>query len=301
MPDYGAPVQFGLSVTPAADDVPAVVELTELAERSGLDLVAIQDHPYQPAFLETWTLITYLAARTGRIRFVPDVLNLQLRPPAMLAKSAATLDLLTDGRLELAVGAGGYAQMVEGMGMPGRAGGAAVTATAEALQILRQALDARAPVAFDGEYHQAPGYRPGPAPARRVPIWVGGLKPRMHRLTGRYADGFISPINTGLPPEAVPAAQRTIDEAALAAGRKPTDIRRLYNVLGAIGPYVRGPGLAGPVELWVETLTEWVLDLGFDSLIFWPAITGPEQVRVFAEEVVPGVRRSVAAARGRHE
>lgn len=52
------------------------------AEAAGLDQVGIQDHPYQRRFLDTWTLLAYLAARTERIRLVPDVVNLPLRPPA---------------------------------------------------------------------------------------------------------------------------------------------------------------------------------------------------------------------------
>lgn len=296
MPDYGNSLQFGLSVTPTADDLAGITELTTLADSTGLDLVAIQDHPYQPTFFETWTLITYLAARTDRVRFIPDVLNLGLRPPAMLAKAATTLDTLTDGRIDLGVGAGGYAHLVEGMGSVGRTGGTAVAATAESVQILRQGLDATAPVVFEGSYHHVE-YKPGPRPAHRIPLWIGGLKPRMHELTGRYADGWICPINTGLPPDAVPVAQKIIDDAAVAAGRQPSDVRRLYNILGSIGDRTTGNGLNGPVELWVETLTDWVVDLGFDSLIFWPAVASVEQVRLFAEEVAPQVRRRVDAHR----
>jgi hypothetical protein len=121
----------------------------------------------------------------------------------------------------------------------------------------------------------------------------------MQMLTGRYADGWICPINTGLPPAAVPAAQKTIDEAAIAAGRQPTDVRRLYNILGSIGSRSGGNGLNGPVELWVETLTDWVVDLGFDSLIFWPVVPSVEQVRLFAQEVAPEVRRRVAEYRSK--
>jgi hypothetical protein len=87
MPDYGQPLQFGLSITPDADDLSAVAGMTSLAESAGYDLIAIQDHAYQPRFLDTWTLLTYLAARTERIRFLPDVADLALRPPAMLAKA----------------------------------------------------------------------------------------------------------------------------------------------------------------------------------------------------------------------
>ena len=89
-------------------------------ERLGLDLVTIQDHPYQAAFYDTWTLLTYLAGRTERITFVPTVATLPLRPPAVLAKSAATLDLLTGGRVQLGLGAGAFWDAIVAMGGPRR-------------------------------------------------------------------------------------------------------------------------------------------------------------------------------------
>jgi alkanesulfonate monooxygenase SsuD/methylene tetrahydromethanopterin reductase-like flavin-dependent oxidoreductase (luciferase family) len=292
------PLQFGLSVTPASRDLSGITRLTAVAEATGLDLVAIPDHPYQPTFFETWTLLTYLAARTNEIRFIPDVLNLALRPPAMLAKAATTLDALIGGRLDLGVGAGGYADLVDGMGGVGRTGGQAVQATAESVQILRLALDAKEPIDFPGVHHHTSGYQPGPPPAHRIPIWVGGLRSRMRALTGRYADGWICPINTGLPPDGVPAAQKSIDTAARKAGREPRDVRRLYNIFGSIGPRRHGAGLHGPTDLWVDTLSDWVVNLGFDSLIFWPATPSSEQVHQFADQVAPGVRDRVAERTG---
>lgn len=300
MTDYGAPLRFGLSVAPDAGDLAGLTALTLAAEEAGLDLVAIQDHPYQPAYFDTWTLITHLAARTSHVRFVPDVLNLALRPPAMLAKAALTLDAISGGRFDLGVGAGGYAPMVEGMGGAGLTGGAAVASAAESVQILRRAVDAAAvgrTVTFSGTHRAVRAFRPGPAPAHRIPVWVGGMRPKMLGLVGRYADGWVCPINTGLPPEAVPDAQRIIDTAAVEAGRRPEDIGRLYNILGSIGRRTGGEGLNGPVEMWVETLTEWIVGLGFDSMIFWPAVPSAEQVRVFADEVAPEVRRRVADLR----
>ena len=101
-------VEYGISITPMWPDQPVTIGLAEVAEEVGLDLIGIQDHPYQWRFYDTWTLIAYLAGRTSRIRFFPDVVVLPLRPPAILAKSAASLDLLTGGRVELGLGAGGF-------------------------------------------------------------------------------------------------------------------------------------------------------------------------------------------------
>jgi alkanesulfonate monooxygenase SsuD/methylene tetrahydromethanopterin reductase-like flavin-dependent oxidoreductase (luciferase family) len=103
-----------------------VLRLARAADEAGLDLVGIQDHPYQWRFFDTWTLIAYLSARTSRIRFFADVANLPLRPPAVLAKAAASLDVLTGGRVELGLGAGGFWDAVQAMGGPRRTPGQAV-------------------------------------------------------------------------------------------------------------------------------------------------------------------------------
>ena len=63
--DYGHALEFGVFITPAHESADAVVELARLADRAGLDLVTFQDHPYQPRFLDTWTLLSYVAARTA--------------------------------------------------------------------------------------------------------------------------------------------------------------------------------------------------------------------------------------------
>ncbi len=104
MADYGHDLVFGTFLTPQNAEPQAPVALAQLSERAGLDLVTFQDHPYQPAFLDTWTLMSYVAASTERIRISGNVLNLPLRPPVLLARQAATLDLLSGGRFELGLG-----------------------------------------------------------------------------------------------------------------------------------------------------------------------------------------------------
>ena len=114
--DYGHRLEFGAFITPAAANPEAPVLLSQVAEASGLDLVTFQDHPYQPAFLDTWTLMTFIAARTDSIRIAPNVLNVPLRPPAVIARSSASLDLLSGGRFDLGLGAGGFWDAIEAMG-----------------------------------------------------------------------------------------------------------------------------------------------------------------------------------------
>jgi alkanesulfonate monooxygenase SsuD/methylene tetrahydromethanopterin reductase-like flavin-dependent oxidoreductase (luciferase family) len=215
----------------------------------------------------------------------------------MLAKAVATLDRLTDGRAELAVGAGAFWDAIEGMGGPRRTPAEAVEATAEAIDILRQALAANGRVVSRGAHYPVPGYMPGPRPAHAMRIWLGAQKPRMLELIGRSAGGWVCALSIYIPPEDVPRRQAIIDTAATVAGRRPSDIRRLYNVVGSIGARAGGQALNGPVELWVETLAAWATDLGFDTFIFWPEDPSEQQVRLFAEEIVPRVLEDVNATR----
>jgi alkanesulfonate monooxygenase SsuD/methylene tetrahydromethanopterin reductase-like flavin-dependent oxidoreductase (luciferase family) len=134
-------------------------------------------------------------------------------------------------------------------------------------------------------------------PPTSVPLWLGSAKPKMLELTGRSSDGWVTPLSTYQPPSSVPASQRLIDEAAVSAGRQPADIRRICNVVSAIGGEQRGPGLTGDVETWVDTLTAWSVGLGLDTFILWPTSAALDQLQVFASEVVPGVRERVQERR----
>src|SRR3954465_13969107 len=115
----GMSVEFGIFPVPNAEHADQLLEHVIAAEQAGLDLVGIQDHPYQRRFLDTWSLIAFLAARTERIRFFPDVANLPLRQPAVMAKAAASTDLLSGGRFELGLGAGAFWDGIAAMGGPG--------------------------------------------------------------------------------------------------------------------------------------------------------------------------------------
>jgi alkanesulfonate monooxygenase SsuD/methylene tetrahydromethanopterin reductase-like flavin-dependent oxidoreductase (luciferase family) len=108
MADYGRNVQFGLFPAPETAKLDEVLALARIADDEGLDLLGVQDHPYQSRFLDTWTLIAHLLARTERVRVFPDVASLPLRPPAVLAKAAVSLDVVSGGRFELGLGAGAW-------------------------------------------------------------------------------------------------------------------------------------------------------------------------------------------------
>jgi len=278
---------------PEAEHAGETVRLAELADDIGLDLVSVQDHPYNATHLDTWTLLSVIAARTTRVRVFPNVANLPLRPPAVLARGAATLDVLSGGRVELGLGAGAFWDAIEAMGGPRRTPAESVDALTEAIAVIRALWTPGRSARLDGTYYRLAGARPGPAPVHPIGIWLGAYKKRMLRLTGELADGWL-PSSSYAPPAELAAMNKLIDEAALTAGRQPADVRRLYNVTGSFS----GGGtefLHGAPSVWIEQLAELALDEGMSGFVL---MTGDAtDLARFAEEVAPGVRDLVARER----
>jgi alkanesulfonate monooxygenase SsuD/methylene tetrahydromethanopterin reductase-like flavin-dependent oxidoreductase (luciferase family) len=281
MTDYGHDPQFGVFITPAGADAESVLALATLADRAQLDLVTFQDHPYQARFLETCTLLSFVAARTSRVRVSPNVLNLPLRNPAVVARAVASLDILSGGRAELGIGAGAFWDGIEAMGGPRRTPKEAVDALEEAIPILRDFWSAKGAVTHEGEHYRVKGLHPGPPPAHPIGIWLGAYGPRMLRITGRTADGWLPSLGPRYRPEEdVPRRQAAVDEAARAAGRDPGDVERAVNVMG----------LEGDPSSWADELTR-IAGLGFSTLFV--SVPGDDPagfVRRLGEDVAPLVR-----------
>lgn len=276
--DYGHPIRFGVFVIPWA--TPQPLELAILAEEVGFDFVAVQDHPYQRRFFDAWTLLTAIAVRTNRITVFPDVLNLPLRPPALIAKSAASLDILSGGRVELGLGAGGFWEAIKAYGGPERTPGQSVAALAEAIHVIRLMWSGQHAIRFEGDFYRLGGAHSGPPPAHPIGIWVGAYRPRMLSLTGRLADGWVPSLGH-LQPSDLAEGNRRIDEAALGADRDPGSIRRIVNT----------------GEQPVEVLVSLALEYGMDTFI--AAGDDPDEMRRFAKEVIPRVREEVESSRSR--
>jgi alkanesulfonate monooxygenase SsuD/methylene tetrahydromethanopterin reductase-like flavin-dependent oxidoreductase (luciferase family)/FAD/FMN-containing dehydrogenase len=294
MPDYGHDLTFGTFLTPQNQRPQDVVALAQLTEAVGLELATFQDHPYQAGFLDTWTLLSWVAAQTQTLRVAANVLNLPLRPPAVLARAAASLDLLSEGRFELGLGAGAFWDAIEAMGGPRLTPGQSVDALSEAIDVIRGIWDTsqRGGVRVDGEHYAVRGAKRGPEPAHDIGIWLGAYKPRMLRLTGRKADGWLPTLSYMTMDDLAPA-NRTIDEAATAAGRDPREIRRLLNIQGTFG---RGGLLQGPPEQWVQDLLPLVTEHGFSTFLLGG--DDPTAIERFGQEVAPALREAVAAERG---
>lgn len=295
MTDYGHDLQFGSFITPQNQQPEQPVALAQLSEQAGLDLVTFQDHPYQPAFLDTWTLLSWVAARTEKVHVAANVHSLPLRPPAVLARAAASLDLLSGGRFELSLGAGAFWDPIVAMGGPRRSPAEAVEATSEAIDIIRAIWDgsARGGVRVAGRHYQVAGAKRGPEPAHDIAIWVGAVKPRMLRLIGEKADGWL-PSLFYLQDGDLDRGNRVIDEAAVAAGRDPREIRRLLNIGGSFTPH-DGGFLQGPPEQWARQLLPLAVESGVSTFIL--ASDDPRAIQAFAEEVAPRLRELAARER----
>jgi len=283
MPDYGHPLRFATFIAPANSPAHRPVELAQLSERLGFDFVTFQDHPYQSSFLDTWTLLSWVAARTERIGVSANVLNLPLRqPPAVLARAAASLDLLSGGRTSLGIGAGFYWDAVHAAGGRRLTPLQGVAALGEAIDVIRGTWDADGPGTLHagGEFYQVHGAARGPAPAHQIPIWLGAHKPRMEALVGRKADGWLPSLPV-MEPGGLPKGNAIIDDAARAAGRDPRDITRLLNIF---------PGQQTP-----EALAQMTLEDGVS--IFILASDDPDVLEHFAAETIPAVREHVARGR----
>ena len=291
VPDYGRDLTFGYFLIPNAAD--PLLETAREIEARGLDWVGVQDHPYQRRFVDTWMLLGAIAAITTRVGFFPDVANLPLRPPAVMGKAAASLDVLSGGRFELALGSGSFWDAIEAYGGPRREPRDALAALEEAIQVIRLVWSGERNLRFNGAHYRLAGAHSGPVPVHPIDIWLGVYGPRALRLAGRVADGWV-PSLTGEISRLSEGSAR-LDDAAVQAGRDPAEIRRVVNVNGQITEGARFGLLRGPVDQWVDELTDLAVGYGFDTFMFWGE--GEDQLPRFAEEVAPAVRSQVAAER----
>ncbi|MEC3916792.1 LLM class flavin-dependent oxidoreductase [Nocardia sp. CDC160] len=289
-------LRFGMQLAPTASELEQLRELARLADREGLDLLGIQDHPYAGSLADTFAVIATVLADTERLRVFPDVASLPMRGPAMLGKQAATLDLLSAGRFELALGAGAFWQGISAMGGPARTNPEALQALEEATRIIRAMWIPGRKAHEDGSYYAVHGVQSGPAPAHSVGIWFGSVGPKAHALTGRIADGWAAPIPHYLPYEKWAAAQQIISAAATDAGRDPASITRIAQLVGHI------TDAPGPVDLrgeapirtnaagWARILADLADGTGFDTFVYWPESPDETQLRRWINEVAPMTR-----------
>jgi alkanesulfonate monooxygenase SsuD/methylene tetrahydromethanopterin reductase-like flavin-dependent oxidoreductase (luciferase family) len=209
MADNGQPVPVGILLPPG--DPAEVVELAVASERLGYDLVIVSavDDGTGP---DSWATLAWIAARTERIGLVAAGLDPSLRPPAVLARAAASLDLLSGGRVTLAL--------------------RPTAGTADAVPVLRGLWDTTTRKAYHpGRHHRLAGAEPGPLPAHDIAVWLGGTDPAAVEVAGQLADGWLGALDPAAPEE-LAGQLKLLDEAATRAGRDPRELRRAVTVPG---------------------------------------------------------------------
>ncbi|WP_166354324.1 LLM class flavin-dependent oxidoreductase [Phytoactinopolyspora limicola] len=277
---------FGYFLVPNAAE--PLLDHARDAERLGLEYVGIQDHPYQRRFHDTFALMSAILATTTTLKVFPDVACLPLRPPAVLAKSAASLDALSGGRFELGLGAGAFWDAIDGYGGERRTAGESVDQLAEGIEVIRRIWSGERGLRFEGDYYHLRGVHSGPPAAHDIAIWVGAMGPRSLRQLGRIADGWVPSLDEGVL-DRLPEMNDRIDQSAADAGRDPSSIRRVFNVAGEITEGSSAGYLRGPVRQWADELAVLVTEHRADLLVFGGS--PGEQLHRFGAEVVPATKR----------
>src|SRR6266496_2504157 len=240
---------FGLGLSTSAEAGADPVADARRAEDLGFDFVSAPDHPCgtHPTY-ETWTMLSWIAAATSRIRVATRVLGVPYRAPPMVAKMAETLDRLSGGRLILGLGGGYSDDEFRAFGLRVPSPRDKVHGMEEAIRITR-GLWSQPTLTFDGRLYRTDGAAVEPKPAHQIPIWLGTFGDRALAVTGRLAVGWI-PSHGFAPPEQVPALRDKIVAAAVAAGRDPAEITGAYHLEVDPSPGASDESwvVSGPVE-----------------------------------------------------
>jgi probable F420-dependent oxidoreductase len=284
-------LEFGLGVTttPGLDHDPLAE--AALAEDVGFDFVSASDHLHgDTGTYEPWTLLTWIAAVTTRIKVLTRVLAVPYRPPPVMAKMSETLDRLSSGRLILGLGGGYLDEEFRAFGLPVRSQGDRITGMEEAIEIAR-GLWSEETFSFDGRIYRTEDARIEPRPSHRIPIWLGTYGPRALAVTGRLADGWIPSLGFA-PPEKVVLLRDRMEAAAREAGRDPGEVARIYNIAVRVDRDADPDAsiVSGPPDMIAERLLSFV-ELGFTGFNF--IVSGADrrdQIERLGREVIPAVR-----------
>ncbi len=293
---------FGIGVSTAVAAVPGTLELARQADRAGLDLLTVSDHPYYADRLDAYAEIGVLLGRTERISGLVSVTNLPTRPASMLARTVTSLSALTGGRIVLGMGVGGLWDDIARLGFTKLTPGQAVRAFEEGIRLVKMLGGGGEPVTFDGEFHQVTNL--APAEEQMPPVWTGSVGPKSLAVTGRVADGWMPGRAADWLSERYRTSRPLIDQAAVDAGRDPADVVTVYNFPGRItaSPLREtrtddGRWIGGSPDQWVEELTGAVLEHGAAGFVlFGPGGSTPDEDAAarWAGEIVPAVREAVA-------
>jgi alkanesulfonate monooxygenase SsuD/methylene tetrahydromethanopterin reductase-like flavin-dependent oxidoreductase (luciferase family) len=274
-----------------------LVERWQYFERLGFDSVWDCDHFNQPSrpdgpYFESWTLLAALAARTTRIRVGVLVSSNTFRHPALLAQQAVTLDHVSNGRLELGLGAGWFVPEHERFGLPFPPPGERVGRFREAVEIVDSLLRHEA-TTFEGRYYRLTeaSLRPAPLQKPRPPLTLGAHRPRMLRICAEYADSW----NSFGTVEEMRERNELLDQACAAVGREPREIRRSFYGWAS---QMKAQGLPDPWQSTAafEDVVGRYLAVGIGEFVIDQP--RPEQFGVLEQvvtDVLPALRRAMEA------
>jgi alkanesulfonate monooxygenase SsuD/methylene tetrahydromethanopterin reductase-like flavin-dependent oxidoreductase (luciferase family) len=299
-------VVFGFGAHTGVDDVPELLRLAQQADRDGLDIFSLSDHPYFGGRLDAYASVGFILGRTQHISGFANVTNLPTRPAPMLARTVTSLSALSGGRIVLGMGAGGLWDRISDLGVPRLSPGDAVNAFEEAIVLVKLLSGGGPPVTYRGRHYQVDQIEPAPVAA--PPVWTGSVGPKSLAATGRVADGWIPGHAADWRSERYRVSRPVIDEAAAAVGRDPREIRTVFNFPGRITdrPLAAtrdraGRWIGGSVGQWVEELTGAVLEHGASGFMLFPAGDAAQDVLFlgrWAREIVPAVREAIAMENG---
>ena len=210
------------------------------AERAGFTRLWVSDHLFldpnavNTDCLEAWTLLAALAVRTERIRIGPMVTAQSYRNPALLAKIAAGVDVMSKGRLDFGLGAGWKDVEYRAYGYEFPDAPTRVTQMIETLEICtRMWKEERA--TFQGKYYRIADALCSPKPMQKpLPIWIGGSKPRVMRAAARYGHAFNITVSAS-GPSTLPDRLRDLDEACRVEKRDPKTLVRSAFLMACVG------------------------------------------------------------------
>lgn len=290
-------VRFGYGSPNGVRDVAEILDLAAKADRAGLDVFSVSDHPYLADHLDAYALISYILGRTERISTLVNVTNLPLRPAPMLARTATSLTALSNGRFVLGLGAGGAWDRITSMGVPNLRPAEAVAKFEEAMVLIHELSGGGPAVTNDSVRGIVPAAVPAPL------IWTGSNGPKSLAATGRQADGWIPGHAADWISETYQDGRRIIDEAALSVGRKPSDIATIFNLPGVITSQPRsrvrdadGRWIGGSPAQWIEELTAAVLQYGAAGFTLFARGTESLEhtLELWAHEIAPAVRAATS-------
>jgi alkanesulfonate monooxygenase SsuD/methylene tetrahydromethanopterin reductase-like flavin-dependent oxidoreductase (luciferase family) len=297
-------VLFGVGLETGVHQVSEILGHARIADEAGLDIVSLSDHPYFADRLDAYAALGFVLGTTSKIAGAVIMTNLLSRPAPILARTVTGLSSISQGRFVLGVGAGGSWEEIVALGVPRLSPGDRVRALEEALIVVRALSGGGGPVTFDGEFYQVVGLTPAAAPT--PPIWIGALGPKALAVTGRQGDGWVPGHLADWRSTLVAESRPVVDEAAVSAGRDPTEVDTIYNVSGR---FTREPlratrddegrWIGGTVVQWVEELTFAVLEHRAAAFIYLVApgdVISDTTLNIWAREVVPAVREAITSS-----